>query len=103
MLESVILTKANVVQNVFKSISCPENLRAHLNGNDWDYDFRTKRRLQLKKEIIHHWLYFLRFEKSMSSKRESEILKFLNEEFAARVYQNTSKDSVDIYNSIVND
>ena len=30
--------KANVGQNVFKSISCPEKLRAHLNGNDWDYD-----------------------------------------------------------------
>ena len=52
--------KANVGQNVFKSISCPEKLRAHLNGNDWDYDFRTKRRLQLKNEIIGFTFYGLK-------------------------------------------
>ena len=88
--------RASVGQKIFKAISCQDNLIGDLNGNDWDYSYRTKRRLQLFKGKQESWILFLRFVKRMSSKRESEIF---NEE--RRDDQNMCKNLTDeIANSI---
>ena len=71
--------RAKYGQNSFKSFSCPENFRCDLDGNNWDENYRTKRRVQVVKGKPEPWFLFLRFEKLMSSQREDDILKVLND------------------------
>ena len=78
-------------EKAFKSMSCLENFRSDLNGNNWDDKYRTTRRLETLKTHIEPFFLFLRFEKCMTNERENAILNFLNNEFLVRMDQNMKK------------